>query len=135
MTELEWVTDTDEADLVREVLTDPDRTMAQSAVLRHIDRRAAGLPPGPAHKRWAETMAQTLVRYPFLTRRLQEWSLFRAITQGGPWRADALLESSDWLQLKTAAASGADALQILAEHGRTRRIRDSEKANLKSNPR
>jgi hypothetical protein len=47
MTESERVTDTAEAELVREVLTGPDRTMAQSVVLRHIDRRAAGLLAGP----------------------------------------------------------------------------------------
>ncbi|WP_331749188.1 hypothetical protein OG520_43250 (plasmid) [Streptomyces sp. NBC_00984] len=42
------VADPDEADLVGSVLTDPDQTMAQSAVLRHLDRRAAALFPGPA---------------------------------------------------------------------------------------
>lgn len=41
------VADPDEVDRVGSVLTDPDQTMAQSAVLRHLDRRAAGLYPGP----------------------------------------------------------------------------------------
>ncbi|RSD08463.1 hypothetical protein [Amycolatopsis eburnea] len=34
------VTDADEPDLVRAVLTDPDRVMAESAVVQHVDLRA-----------------------------------------------------------------------------------------------
>lgn len=44
--------DPDEVDLVSRVLTDPDRTMAQSAVLRHLDRRAASLCLGPSYEGW-----------------------------------------------------------------------------------
>ncbi|MBX9420877.1 hypothetical protein [Streptomyces lateritius] len=42
------VADASEASLVNRVLTDPDLTMAQSAVLRHLDLRAASLHLGPA---------------------------------------------------------------------------------------
>ncbi|MFE7333108.1 hypothetical protein ACFU8W_51755 [Streptomyces sp. NPDC057565] len=134
LSELEQVTDADEVGLVREVLADPDRTMAQSAVLRHIDRRATGLLADPAYERWTETMAQAVAGHPFLTGRLLEWSLFQAVTQGGAWHPDTLLASSDWLQLKTAATAHTDALKILAEHGRTKRIRNTAKANLKNDP-
>ncbi|SDP44010.1 hypothetical protein [Actinacidiphila guanduensis] len=48
--ELQQVSDADEVDLVSRVLTDPNRTMAQSALLRHLDRRAASLYPGPAYE-------------------------------------------------------------------------------------
>ncbi|MFD8206879.1 hypothetical protein ACFV2S_10790 [Streptomyces sp. NPDC059695] len=47
--ELRQAADSDEVDLVSGVLTDPDPTMARSAVLRHLDRRAAVLYPGPAY--------------------------------------------------------------------------------------
>ncbi|MET8288366.1 hypothetical protein ABZV80_24355 [Streptomyces sp. NPDC005132] len=47
---LEHVTDAVEAVLVRRVLTDPDEAMAQSAVLRHLDRRAAGLYSTPVYE-------------------------------------------------------------------------------------
>jgi hypothetical protein len=67
----------------------------------------------------------------FPARRLREWALFRAITLSLPWHPDALLESSDWLQRKTAAASNIDALAILAERGRTRRIRNTTRTNPK----
>ncbi|MEU0785374.1 hypothetical protein ABZ341_27810 [Streptomyces sp. NPDC006173] len=126
---LEQSTDSDEADLVGEVLTDPDQTMAQSAVLRHLDRRATDLHPGPDYEPWAETMTRATIRHPFLTQRLREWSLFRAVTQGQPWQPDALLDASNWLQLKTAETSDTDALALLAERGRTKRIRNTARTN------
>ncbi|MFF3933595.1 hypothetical protein [Streptomyces hirsutus] len=131
LSKLEQVADADEAGLVSEVLTDPDQTMAQSAVLRHLDRRATDLPHGPAYEPWTESMTQATIRYPLLTRRLREWSLLRAITLGRLWHQDALLESSDWLQRKAAAASNSDAIEILAERGRTKRIRNTARITLK----
>ncbi|MFF3306190.1 hypothetical protein [Streptomyces sp. NPDC002952] len=130
LSELEQVADADEADLVSEVLTDPDQIMAQSAVLRHLDRRATDLHHGPAYEPWTESMARAAIDHPFLTRRLREWSLLRAITLGRPWHQDALLESSDWLQRKAAAGSNTDALEILAERGRTKRIRSTARITL-----
>lgn len=67
--ELEQVTDADEVDLVSRVLTDPDRTMAQSAVLRHLDRRAAGLSPGPAYEGWVQAMTRATIDRPLLAQR------------------------------------------------------------------
>ncbi|WP_371657678.1 hypothetical protein [Streptomyces sp. NBC_00280] len=128
---LEQVSDADEADVVREVLTDPDHAMAQTAVLRHLDRRATDLHPQPAYVPWAEMMTRATTRCPFLTQRLREWSLFRAVTFGQPWRPDALLASSDWLQLKAAEASNAAVLEILADGGRTKRIRNTARTNLR----
>ncbi|MFH9970097.1 hypothetical protein ACH4PR_54515 [Streptomyces mirabilis] len=127
---LEHVADPDEVDLVSRILTDRDQTMAQSAVLRHLDRRAANLYPGPAYDEWAQTMAQATIDHPFLTQRLREWSLFRAITLKLPWQPDDLLASSNWLQLKTAAGTNTEAVELLAEVGRTKRIRNTARIGL-----
>jgi hypothetical protein len=124
------VADPDEVGLVLRVLTDPDRTMARSAVLRHLDRRAADLHPRPAYEAWAQSMAQVTTDDPFLTQRLQEWSLLRAITLELPWERDDLLASSNWLQLRTAAGTNAEAIAVLTELGRTRRIRTTARAGL-----
>ncbi|GAB2606567.1 hypothetical protein GCM10027168_44280 [Streptomyces capparidis] len=128
---LENIPDPDEVELVSLVLTDPDQTMAQSAVLRHLDRRAADLHPGPAYEGWARTMAQATIGYPFLTQRLREWSLFRSVTLNLSWQPDDLLASSNWLQLKTASGTNTEAVELLAETGRTKRIRNTAKANLR----
>ncbi|MFF1838435.1 hypothetical protein ACFVXE_30165 [Streptomyces sp. NPDC058231] len=127
---LEHVADPDEVDLVSSVLTDPDQTMAQSAVLRHLDRRAAGLYPGPAYEEWAQTMTQATIDHPFPAQRLREWSLFRAITLKLPWHPDDLLASSNWLQLKTADGTNTEAMEILAEAGHTKRIRNTARTGL-----
>jgi hypothetical protein len=115
--------------LVTEVLTDPDAVMAQSAVSRHLDQRAGTLLPGPQYLPWARAMTGVVASYPFLVQRLHEWSLFRAVTLRQSWSPDALTGASNWLQLKIAADPGATtAALILAEAGRTKRIRNAARA-------
>ncbi|MGI5447483.1 hypothetical protein ACQEVM_17185 [Streptomyces sp. CA-243310] len=70
-------------------------------------------------------------RHPFLTRRLQEWSLFRTITLGQPWHAGTLLDASDWLQLKAATTSNTGGIDLLVELGRTKRIRNTARTGIK----
>ncbi|MFF5482129.1 hypothetical protein ACFY5C_33090 [Streptomyces sp. NPDC012935] len=129
--ELRRVRDADEVDLVGLVLTDADQSMAQSAVLRHLDRRAADLCLEPSYPSWAESMQLVVLSRPFLTRRLREWSLLRAIALEQPWHQGDLLASSDWLQLKAAAASSTKAMEILAAGGRTKRIRNTARTGLR----
>lgn len=128
--ELGHVAAPDEVDLVGRVLTDPDQTMAQSAVLRHLDRRAADLHASPAYEGWAQAMTQATIGRPVLAQRLREWSLFRAVTLKLPWQPEDLIASSIWLQLRTAAETNTEAIEILAEAGRTKRIRNTVKASL-----
>ncbi|MEU9225986.1 hypothetical protein AB0D40_16635 [Streptomyces massasporeus] len=125
LVELEQVADADESALVGGVLADPDPVMARAAVARHLDRRAAELFPTPLWEDWAGAMARVVTGHPFLVRRLQEWSLFRAVALGLPWHRDDLLAASDWLQLKAADGTSPEALQVLAESGRTKRIRNT----------
>jgi hypothetical protein len=127
---LQDVSEADEADLITRVLADPDRSMARSAVLRHLDRRAADLHPGPSYEPWVAAMTEATIDHPFLTRRLQEWSLLRAITQCRPWHPDALHDASDWLQLRAAATSDTVAIGLLAERGRTKRIRSTARTRI-----
>ncbi|WP_340375441.1 hypothetical protein U5640_09980 [Streptomyces sp. SS7] len=70
-------------------------------------------------------MAQATSGHPYPAQRLREWSLFRAITLHLPWQPEDLIASSDWLQLKTAAGTDTEALEILARAGRTKRIRNT----------
>src|SRR5690348_6130909 len=77
--DLETVGEADEADLVTLVLRDRDTAMADSAVGRHLDRRAAQLLTAPAFAAWADMMATAVAERGFLTRRLREWILLRSI--------------------------------------------------------
>lgn len=128
--ELEQVADADESSLVGAVLADPDPVMARAAVVRHLDRRAAEHFPALLWEEWAGAMARVVTGHPFLVRRLQEWSLFRAVALGLPWHRDDLLAGSDWLQLKAADGTNPEALQVLAESGRTKRIRNAARTGL-----
>jgi hypothetical protein len=114
----------DEVELVAEVLRDPDATMAQSAVVRHVDRRAAQLLSDPRFASWERDLAAVIGEREFLKRRLREWALLRSVTLGEPWTAEELTTASDWLQRKaTEMVSASDALILLAREGRTRRVR------------
>ncbi|MGW6013073.1 hypothetical protein [Streptomyces sp. NPDC055210] len=134
--ELDRVTEVDEVDVIGAVLADSDQVMAQSAVLRHLDNRAGSLNSASAsgYESWVERTTQAVADHPFLTRRLRDWSLVRAVTLAQPWRPDALLEASDWAQLKVAESRNAAALKVLATRGRTKRIRNAARAAFSPSP-
>ncbi|KMS72499.1 hypothetical protein ACM01_23020 [Streptomyces viridochromogenes] len=131
--QLEHSAPAEEPVLVRRVLTDPDRTMAESAVTRHLDRRAAAIHATSAYTEWAESMTAATAGHGFLTDRLREWTLFRAVCLTHPWDPEALTRSSNWLQLKLAEAPATPtpALTLLADQGRTKRIRHLARTSLR----
>ncbi|MFD9005005.1 hypothetical protein ACFV0T_29305 [Streptomyces sp. NPDC059582] len=117
--------------LITRVLADPDKGMANSAVCEYLDRRAAELLTDPGYPSWRLEMAGPVGVDDFSTRRLNEWTLLRAMTLSEPWDAENLLAASNWLQVHTAEKSSAMAvLEVLAESGRTRRIRNIAKSRL-----
>jgi hypothetical protein len=119
------VTPADAAALTAQVLTDPDKGMANSAVCEYLDRRAAELLTDPGYPAWRLEMTGHVGVDDFSTRRLNEWTLLRAMTLNEPWDAENLLAASNWLQLRTAEESSVTtALEVLAESDRTRRIRN-----------
>jgi hypothetical protein len=130
---LEAVAEADEADLVAAVLRDQDTTMADSAVGRHLDRRAVDLLTGPAFTAWARTMTGVIADRDFLTLRLREWTLLRTIALGKPWAAEDLTSASDWFQRMATTlqiVASPEALRLLAERGRTRRVRHAASRQL-----
>ncbi|MER8009496.1 hypothetical protein [Streptomyces sp. NPDC094149] len=130
---LEAAAEEDESDLVSAVLRDQDQVMADSAVGRHLDRRAAQLLTDPHFTRWAQAMAEGVGERGFLTRRLREWSLLRSIVLREPWVVRDLIEASDWLQrmvTTTQTVNTPDVLGLLAARGRTRRVRNAARDRL-----
>ncbi|MEU6314867.1 hypothetical protein [Streptomyces sp. NPDC047014] len=121
-----------EAELVASVLRDPDRVMAEAAVVTHLDRRAARLLTDEGFPAWAEAMATEIAGRPFPERRLYEWALLKAITQGEPWSTAALTGATDWCQ-RTAAETltSYEALTLLATTARTRRVRHTATLRLR----
>ncbi|WP_108999652.1 hypothetical protein [Streptomyces rishiriensis] len=80
----------EETSLVRRVLADEDATMARSAVVRHLDRTATAFPRATvaddeSWRAWTKVMGETVGEDAFLTTRLNEWTLLRALaTPSGP---------------------------------------------------
>ncbi|WP_331743816.1 hypothetical protein OH809_43915 (plasmid) [Streptomyces sp. NBC_00873] len=126
---LAMVSDAEETALVAAVLGDPDQVMAQSAVVRHLDARAATLHRDPEFCTWARRMAAAVDLHPFAAQRLREWSLISAIALNAAWGPHELVAASDWSQRKVAESTTSfEALAILAQSGRTRRVRNTASA-------
>ncbi|MFD7859712.1 hypothetical protein ACFV6B_36325 [Streptomyces microflavus] len=122
--ELAVVRAEDEAEAVTRILRDSDTAMAQSAVVRHLDRRASQLLADEEFVPWAREMAEINVERDFLVRRLREWTLLRSIAVGEPWYSEEVGSGSDWFQRKAVETLSSPAvLTLLAEVGRTRRVR------------
>ncbi|MFF4444047.1 hypothetical protein [Streptomyces sp. NPDC001502] len=121
-----------EAEVVAEVLRDPDRVMAESAVVTHLDRRAVQLLADEEFPAWARAMSAALAGRAFPERRLREWILLKAVTRGEPWSAEELTAASDWCQ-RTAARllTSYEALTLLATDARTRRVRNAAADRLR----
>ncbi|MGK8523833.1 hypothetical protein ACRS6B_20840 [Nocardia asteroides] len=113
-----------ESGMMSAVLADPDTAMAESAVAGHVDRRAAQLLTDPDFPAWADTVTQVIGERRFLIRRLREWALLRSITTDEVWTADQVLGASDWFQREAVRiATSPTVLTLLADRGRTRRVR------------
>ncbi|MFB7312089.1 hypothetical protein [Streptomyces sp. NPDC056192] len=131
---LEAVAEGDEADLVTAVLRDQDMTMADSAVGHHLDCRAADLLTDPRFTTWAQALTEVIADRDFLTLRLREWTLLRTIALDEPWTAEELTGATDWFQhmaATTQIATSPKALRLLAERGRTRRVRNAASQQLR----
>ncbi|MEV7443318.1 hypothetical protein AB0O22_19640 [Streptomyces sp. NPDC091204] len=130
---LENVPEAEEAGLLAAVLRDDCVAMAESAVNRHLECRAARLLTDAHFPDWARTMAAVIGDRAFLSRRLREWTLLRAIALAEPWTAEEVTDASDWFQRTAATAqvvTSPEALGVLAERGRTRRVRNAASRRL-----
>ncbi len=129
------VPDVDECAVLAHVLGDPDRAMADSAVIGHLDRRAAALCDDASFIAWSQRIARVLDGHQLPERRLREWSLLNEIDSGRPWNTADLIEASDWLQRRLAEhTESQQALTTLANHGRTNRTRNTARTRLGQPP-
>ncbi|CAM4054256.1 hypothetical protein NONI108955_06370 [Nocardia ninae] len=132
--DLAAVNDKAEPELVATVLRDPDKVMAEAAISGHFDKRAPQLMhlDGTHFDQWATTMSELIADHNFLARRLREWTLLKSIILGHTWIPEEVVAASDWLQRKALdLITEADALAMLAEQGRTRRVRNAADRKLR----
>ena len=115
-----------EPDLVARVQRDPDRIMAESVLLTHVDSRAAQLREPAEFTAWATaTITGSVDEASFLARRVREWQLFQQVSGGGPVDPADLAAASNWLQRKVVEESDSvPALTAMGAAGRTKRVRN-----------
>jgi hypothetical protein len=111
--------------LVALVLGDPDRVMAESAMVSYLDSQASRLRSADSFGAWAAGIAGMVGEQSFLARRIREWHLFKALMDGANADPQTLAAASNWLQHKVVdEAQSAEVLTVMGEVGRTKRVRN-----------
>ncbi|WP_426502433.1 hypothetical protein ACPPVO_32885 [Dactylosporangium sp. McL0621] len=118
----------DDPALLAALLAEPDRLMAESVLTSLVDTRAEGLASPASFAEWAKPVLDAVGTDGFIARRVQEWSLFKALQSGEPIDREALAAASNWLQRKVVEeVDSATVLGVLGETGRTKRVRNLAK--------
>lgn len=121
-----------EAEFISLVLADPDKVMAEAAVVNQVDRRAAEFDSAASFTAWVTQILDRAAGFPFLERRVREWEIYRRLSDGDTVGVDVLRDSSDWLQRKLAVDATSNAvLRSLAEFGRTKRVRNVARSRVR----
>jgi hypothetical protein len=117
-------------ELLEAILADRDRAMAESSVAMYIDRMGE-TSTTDSFELWTASQQGIFDASPFLNRRIQEWRLRRAARDGTFVDASDLVGSSDWLQRAVSEeATSTELLEVLANQGRTKRIRATASRRL-----
>jgi hypothetical protein len=118
----------DDAALLATLLAEPDRLMAESVLASLVDTRAEVRGSAASFAAWVERVLDAVGGDGFIARRVQEWTLFKALQSGAPVDREALAAATNWLQRKVIEeADSAAVLTVLGEVGRTKRVRNLAK--------
>ncbi|MEV0660396.1 hypothetical protein ACIBI3_01005 [Actinomadura luteofluorescens] len=117
--------------IVALILRDPVSSVAKTAIVQLVDEVAkrAGDPGG--FQRWAAGLLPELqsskagVHGEFVRRRVHDWSVYLAIEEGRTPTPAELAGTTPWMQRMLAErATGLPVLELLAESGGTRKVRN-----------
>lgn len=123
----------DDRALVATLLRDPVDLVAKSAVVELVDAIAMKTTDPATYRRWAADLAPELAgladgHHEFVRRRVHDWSLYLAIQTGHTPTAAELNNVTNWMQrLLADSATSRATLALLAETGRTKKIRNVAK--------
>jgi hypothetical protein len=94
---------------------------------------AEGFDSPAAFGAWAETIRPLVEGREFLQRRIAEWTMYRAVMDGATPETEQIRNASDWLQRKlTEDVSSGPVLDVLAEVGRTKRVRNTARSKART---
>lgn len=116
-------------DLAAVLARDPEPLTAKTALVNLVDHLAT-TDPSKFQQQAAEIAAETNQLAPqnreFVRQRLLDWNLWLATENGQTPSVASLSSASDWMQRRLADYSASpQTLALLAEHGRTKKIRNT----------
>jgi hypothetical protein len=119
-------------DLVDALSRDPDTVMASAAATYLVDSVARRNDRISDFASWGQLAGRLLEEFEFPRKRFGEWLVYKRIQSGDADAIREALRGSDWLQKKLAAeCAELPVLEMLAEEGRTKRIRSLASQGLK----
>ncbi|PBC70943.1 hypothetical protein BX265_5503 [Streptomyces sp. TLI_235] len=123
--------DTEEA-IVGIVVQDPDRTMAEATLVRHVDRLAPAYGSAEAFAARVRVIAVLASGFDFLQTRIEHWQLVKRAETDPEGSLAGILAGTHWLQRTIVETSDSPLLlTALAEHGGSRRVRNTAADRLR----
>ncbi|MGH8921446.1 MAG: hypothetical protein ACRD0H_24425, partial [Actinomycetes bacterium] len=117
--------------IVATILRDPRSLTAKTAVVALVDEIAGKATDPAAFRHWADEVLPAAdlrdagVDHEFVSRRIRDWEFALSMQDGRVPSPAELAEVTDWMQRRIAGTSSAlPVLGLLAESGRTRKIRN-----------
>jgi len=117
--------------LVATILRDPEEMTARTAVVDLVDTIATKTTDPADFQKWSAEILPEIDRFStegnrgFVHRRVHDWMFWLSVKAGHTPTPDELADVTDWMQRRIAEEStSAPVLTVLAEHGRTKKIRN-----------
>jgi hypothetical protein len=117
--------------LLETILRDPEPLTAKTAAVDLVDRIAQRTTDPAEFERWSTAIAPSLDLLAtegnrrFVHQRIRDWLLYLSIEAGHAPTPAELAAVTDWMQRTLAEGSRSlPTLTVLAEHGRTKKIRN-----------
>ena len=113
------------------IARDPERSMSESAAVRFVDHVAESAKDEAELNQLGRLLADFVVRFPYATGRLDDWRLLKKLDAGGEASDVDITNGSDWLQRRLSTSDSLRTLRVLADAGRTRRVREAARRRLR----
>ncbi|MFD8494897.1 hypothetical protein [Amycolatopsis sp. NPDC059657] len=123
--------------IVATILRDPQELTSKTAVVALVDEIARQATDPASFEHWAAELLPALDHLKaeghraFIRHRVRDWSLYLSVAEGQVPTAAELAEITDWMQrLLAEETTSAPVLDLLAESGSTKKIRNIAKSRI-----
>jgi hypothetical protein len=121
----------DDRALVATIVRDPEEMVSRTAIVDLVDKIATKATDPADFQQWSAEILPETDRLTtegnrrFIHRRIHDWMFHLAVKAGHIPTPEELTDVTDWMQRRTAEeSSSVPTLTVLADHGRTKKIRN-----------